>query len=37
MTEEQLRIIDECYEKLASVDLEGCVIATPIGSPKPRP
>jgi hypothetical protein len=35
MTEEQLRIIDECYEKLASVDLEGCVISIPVGTPRP--
>jgi len=35
MTEEQLRVLDECYEKLASVDLDGCVIAIPVGTPRP--
>jgi len=35
MTEEQLRVLEECYEKLASVDLDGCVIAIPVGTPRP--
>jgi len=37
MTEEQKRVLDECYEKLASVDLDGCIIAIPVGTPRPRP
>jgi hypothetical protein len=35
MTEEQLRVLEECYEKLASVDLDGCIIAIPVGTPRP--
>jgi hypothetical protein len=35
MTEEQLRVIDECYALLADVDLNGCVIAIPVGTPRP--
>jgi hypothetical protein len=37
MTEEQEQAVKDCYEKLASVDLDGCIIAIPIGSPKPKP
>jgi len=35
MTEEQLRVVEECYALLAEVDLSGCIISIPIGSPKP--
>jgi hypothetical protein len=35
MTEEQKKVIEECYERLASVDLNGCVIAIPVGTPRP--
>ena len=35
MTEEQKKVIEECYEMLASVDLQGCVIAIPVGTPRP--
>jgi hypothetical protein len=35
MTQEQEQVLKECYEKLASVDLQGCVIAIPVGTPRP--
>jgi len=37
MTEEQEKGVEECYQKLVDLGLDGCIIAIPVGTPRPRP